>query len=97
MWVALCSTAWCETGPACRPSEAGKAFRHIAQSDEAFGEHANVMASTRFTSRMMAATIDGILPIPPDDKDHRRLLEGREKVQRQFETAVGIERVRGPS
>jgi phage/plasmid-like protein (TIGR03299 family) len=78
-----------------RLEEAGKAFRRIAQSYETFGELANVMAMTRFTSKQMQATIDGILPVPPDDRDHRRLLQEREKVQRLYETAVGVEKLRG--
>jgi phage/plasmid-like protein (TIGR03299 family) len=78
-----------------RLEEAGKAFARIAQSYETFGELANVMAVTRFTSKQMQTTIDGILPVPPDDRDHRRLLQEREKVQRLYETAVGVEKLRG--
>ena len=47
-----------------RLEEAGKAFARIARSYETFGDLANVMAGTRFTSKQMAATIDGILPVP---------------------------------
>jgi phage/plasmid-like protein (TIGR03299 family) len=78
-----------------RLEEAGKAFARIARSYETFGELANLMAMTRFTSKQMQATIDGILPVPPDDRDHRRLLVEREKVQRLYETAVGVEKLRG--
>jgi hypothetical protein len=78
-----------------RLEEAGKAFARIAQSYETFGELANVMAVPRFTSKQMQTTIDGILPVPPDDRDHRRLLQEREKVQRLYETAVGVEKLRG--
>jgi hypothetical protein len=53
------------------------------------------MAITRFTGKQMQATIDGVLPVPQDEKDHRRLLMEREKVQRLYETAVGVEKLRG--
>ena len=78
-----------------RLEEAGKAFRRIAEAYETFGELANVMATTRFTGKQMQATIDGILPVPEDDKDHRRLLVEREKVTRLYETAVGVKKLRG--
>ena len=78
-----------------RLEEAGKAFRRIAESYETFGELANVLAGTRFTGRQMQSTIDQVLPIPVDDRDHRRLLTEREKVLRLFETATGVEKLRG--
>jgi hypothetical protein len=42
------------------------------------------MAVTRFTGKQMQATIDGILPVHPDDRDHRRLHQEREKVLRLY-------------
>ena len=78
-----------------RLEDAGKAFGRIADSYESFGELANVLAETRFTGRQMQSAIDQVLPVPVDDRDHRRLLVGREKVQRLFETAVGVEKLRG--
>ena len=75
--------------------EAGKAFRRIAESYTTFGDLANVMAVTKFTPKQMVSTIDSILPVKNDDRDHRRLLTEREKVMRLYETAVGVEKLRG--
>ena len=35
------------------------------------------------------------MPVPKDDRDHGRLEAEREKVVQLFDTAIGIERVRG--
>ena len=43
----------------------------------------------------MQSTIDQVLPVPEDDRDHRQILTEREKVLRLFETATGIEKLRG--
>jgi phage/plasmid-like protein (TIGR03299 family) len=78
-----------------RLEEAGKAFRRIAESYETFGELANVLAVTRFSGRQMQSNIDQVLPVPEDDRDHRRILTEREKVLRLYETATGVEKLRG--
>jgi phage/plasmid-like protein (TIGR03299 family) len=78
-----------------RLDNAGKAFRRIAESYVRFGELANVLAVTPFTDQQMKSTIDRVMPVPEDDRDHERLEAERAKVLRLFETAVGIERVRG--
>ena len=73
-----------------------RAFREIAASYEQLGELANVLATTPFTDRQMKATVDEVMPVPQDDRDHVRLVTEREKVLNLFETgAVGIERLRG--
>jgi phage/plasmid-like protein (TIGR03299 family) len=78
-----------------RLDEAGKAFRRLADSYVRFGELANVLAITPFSDQQMLATVDRVLPVPKDDRDHDRLEKERGKVIQLFETAVGIERVRG--
>lgn len=78
-----------------RLEEAGKAFRRVAESYTLLGELANVLAITPFTEKQMTATVDRLLPVPKDDRDHNRLEAERGKVLRLFETAVGIERLRG--
>lgn len=78
-----------------RLDEAGKAFAKLARSYERLGELANVLAVTPFTGRQMQATVDRVMPVPKDDKDHSRLEGERTKVIQLFDTAVGIERVRG--
>lgn len=78
-----------------RLDEAGKAFRRLADSYVRFGELANVLAVTPFTDQQMQATVDRIMPVPQDDRDHDRLEAERAKVIQLFETAIGIERVRG--
>ena len=78
-----------------RLDEAGKAFAKLARSYERLGELANVLAVTPFTEKQMQATVDRVMPVPKDDKDHSRLEAERAKVIQLFDTAVGIERVRG--
>jgi phage/plasmid-like protein (TIGR03299 family) len=78
-----------------RLEEAGKAFRQMARSYEKLGELANVLAVTPFTDRQMKSTVDVVMPVPMDDGDHRRLQLEREKVVQLFDTAIGIERLRG--
>jgi phage/plasmid-like protein (TIGR03299 family) len=78
-----------------RLDEAGKAFAKLARSYERLGELANVLAITPFTGKQMQATVDRVMPVPKDDKDHSRLEAERAKVIQLFDTAVGIERVRG--
>lgn len=78
-----------------RLDEAGRAFRRLAESYVRFGELANLMAITPFTDQQLLATIDRVLPVPKDDRDHGRLEAERGKVVQLFETAVGIERMRG--
>jgi phage/plasmid-like protein (TIGR03299 family) len=78
-----------------RLDEAGKAFARLARSYERLGELANVLAVTPFTGVQMQATVDRVMPVPKDDRDHSRLEAERGKVVQLFETAVGIERVRG--
>lgn len=83
------------TNAKARLDDAGKAFRRLSESYVRFGELANVLAVTPFTDRQMQATVDRIMPVPEDDRDHDRLRAERAKVVQLFETAVGIERVRG--
>ena len=78
-----------------RLDEAGKAFRQLADSYTRLGELAKVLAVTPFSTMQMRATIDRVMPVPRDDRDHARLEAERGKVIQLFETAVGIERVRG--
>lgn len=78
-----------------RLDEAGRAVRRIVESYDRLGELANVLATTRFTDEQMKATVDSVLPVPRDDRDHGRLEAERAKVLKLFDTAVGIERVRG--
>jgi phage/plasmid-like protein (TIGR03299 family) len=78
-----------------RLDEAGRAFRRIVESYDRLGELANVLASTPFTEKQLKATVDTVLPLPRDDRDHGRLEAERAKVIQLFDTAVGIERVRG--
>ena len=78
-----------------RLDEAGKAFAQLARSYDRLGELANVLATTPFTDVQMKATVDRVMPVPVDDKDHTRLEAERTKVVQLFDTAVGIERVRG--
>ena len=79
-----------------RLDEAARAFRKIAASYERLGELANVLAATPFTDGQMKATVDEVMPIPQDDRDHARLVAEREKVINLFDGgAVGIERLRG--
>jgi phage/plasmid-like protein (TIGR03299 family) len=83
------------TNAKLRLDEAGRAFRRLGESYVRFGELANVLAVTPFTVKQMKATVDRVMPVPRDDRDHGRLESERTKVIQLFETAVGIERVRG--
>lgn len=78
-----------------RLDEAGKAFARLARSYERLGELANVFSVTPFTDSQMQATVDRVMPVPRDDRDHSRLEAERAKVVQLFDTAVGIDRVRG--
>jgi hypothetical protein len=78
-----------------RLEEAGKAFCRVAESYTRLGELANVLAVSPFTEKRITATVYRLMPVPKDDRDHNRLEAERGKVLRLFETAVGIERVRG--
>lgn len=78
-----------------RLEEAARAFSKLAVSYERFAELANLLAATPFTDDEMKATVEEVMPVPQDDRDHSRLLAEREKLIGLFENAVGIERLRG--
>ena len=67
----------------------------MVRSFEKLGELANLLATTPFTDKQMMSTVDVLMPVPRDDGDHRRLETEREKVVQLFDTAIGIERLRG--
>lgn len=79
-----------------RVQDAGVAFRNLQTGYEKFGALANIMASTRMTAAQQQATVDAIFPMPEDASDASgSLLTKREKVASLFDTAKGIEGIRG--
>lgn len=73
-----------------RLAQSAAAFKALVGSYERFGELANRMAATRFTDLQMLKTVEAVLPLPDDGKNHSRLLQDREKVLALFETAEGL-------
>lgn len=73
-----------------RLSEAGQAFKDLAQSYDNFGQLANVLSATRMTDADMRITVDNVLPLPSDEKDHTMLESDRERVNKLFHEAIGM-------
>jgi phage/plasmid-like protein (TIGR03299 family) len=79
-----------------RLQEAATAMRRLLVSYDRFGDLANLMAVTRFTEAQLMTTLDNVMPVPQDDKNHDRIIRDREKVKELFETGIGIEgQIRG--
>lgn len=74
-----------------RLEEAGRAFKELARSYDLFGDLANEMAKTRFSDRQMLATVDELMPVPRDDREHTGLLKERDRVLSLFEVGIGLE------
>jgi phage/plasmid-like protein (TIGR03299 family) len=78
-----------------RLRDAAQGFRELVRGYEQFGNLANVLAMTPFTDAQLARTVEQVLPVPPDDRDHRRLEGGRAKVIELFEAGRGMHGIRG--
>jgi phage/plasmid-like protein (TIGR03299 family) len=79
-----------------RLSEAAEGFRKMASGLKRFEQLANVLASTKFTDRQLVATLDRVLPLPDDGKDHPRLKATRDNVARLFSyEGRGLDGIRG--
>lgn len=78
-----------------RLREAARGFRELVKGYEQFGQLANALASTRFTDRQLLAAVNEVMPIPRDDRDHKRLESGRAKVVELFESGAGMAGIRG--
>lgn len=78
-----------------RLRDAARGFRELARGYEEFGQLANLLAMTRFTDRQLMAAVNDVMPIPQDDRDHKRLESGRAKVTELFENGAGMGGIRG--
>jgi phage/plasmid-like protein (TIGR03299 family) len=78
-----------------RLRDAAQGFRELVRGYEQFGNLANVLAMTAFTDAQLARTVEQVLPVPPDDREHRRLEGGRAKVIELFEAGRGMHGIRG--
>jgi phage/plasmid-like protein (TIGR03299 family) len=74
---------------------AARGFRELARGYELFGSLANVLASTRFSDRQLLTAVNEVMPVPQDDRDHKRLETGRAKVIELFESGAGMGGIRG--
>lgn len=76
---------------ATRLQEAQQAFALLLAGMDHFEEVANALASTKFTDRQMARTVDDLLPLPNGKEEAgKQLAEKRERVLSLFETGAGI-------
>jgi phage/plasmid-like protein (TIGR03299 family) len=75
-----------------RLDEARQAFHLLLAGMDEFEAMANMLASTKFTERQMARTIDDLLPIDLESgkEPSKVLTEKRERVASLFETGMGI-------
>ena len=73
-----------------RLEEARNGFALLLQGMDEFEAMANMLASTKFTERQMARTIDDLLPLPEEKEAGKQLIEKRERVASLFETGIGI-------
>lgn len=78
-----------------RLRDAAQGFRELVEGYRQLEELANVMATTRFTDVQLARAVDQVLPVPQDDRDHKRIEAGRAKVIELFETGRGMAGIRG--
>jgi phage/plasmid-like protein (TIGR03299 family) len=79
-----------------RLAEAAEGFRTMAAGLRRFEEYANVLASTKFTDRQLAATLDRVLPLPDDGRPHPRVEAARDNVVRLFAyEGRGLDGIRG--
>ncbi|MFZ5440482.1 MAG: DUF932 domain-containing protein [Myxococcota bacterium] len=81
-----------------RLAEAREAFAAMLEGMDAFEVMANQLAAAKFTEKMLAATLDDLLPLPKGDATESagvaaattRITERRERVQTLFEAGMGI-------
>ena len=83
-----------------RVREAGRAFAKIREGYERFEVVANFLVNHRLTDKQLAATVDLVLPLPKKDdgseaEPSKQLFEKREMVTALFDTARGINGIRG--
>lgn len=78
-----------------RLEEAARGFQQMARGMEHFEQLANVLATTRFTDSQIASTLDTVIPLPDDGKEHARLENSRAKVVQLFEAGLGMQGIRG--
>lgn len=84
------------TNAADRVKAAGEAFSNLVRGYDNFAELANLLAQVRLSNKQMQATVDTVLPLPGEDKAPSKQLQNkRETVTSLFETARGIEGIRG--
>lgn len=80
---------------ASRVAQVAQALRDMIHGYTRFGEMANVLAKTPFSDAQFETTIETVLPIPEDGKDHPRTKKHRDTVRGLRDTAVGAEGVTG--
>ncbi len=73
-----------------RLEEARQAFHQLQAGMDDLEALANLLASTKFTDRQMARTIDDLLPVGLDNGPTKMLAEKRERVASLFEMGMGI-------
>jgi phage/plasmid-like protein (TIGR03299 family) len=78
-----------------RLREAAQGFREIVQGYQRFEQLANVLASTRMSDSQLLKAVSQVMPVPQDDKDHKRIEVGRAKVIELFEAGRGMNGIRG--
>jgi phage/plasmid-like protein (TIGR03299 family) len=74
-----------------RLEEAASAIKRLLISYDRFGEVANALAVTRFTSKQLVNAMDQVFPLPSDGHRHDGIIRDREKIEELFEAGVGIE------
>jgi len=73
---------------------AARCFKELVEGYRQFEDLANVLATTRFTDAQLARAVDQVLPVPQDDRDHKRLEANRGKVIELFEAGRGMSGIR---
>jgi phage/plasmid-like protein (TIGR03299 family) len=73
-----------------RLEHAAQSFKLLEQSYRDFGELANHLVDVKMNDDQMLGTIDSVLPVPKDDKDHEKLESDRNKVYKLFHEAIGL-------
>ena len=74
-----------------RVQDAAKGMRNLINGYERFGQLANEMVRTPFTTGQFSETIDSILPIPADNKPHPKLENMRETIRHLWRNSRGGE------
>lgn len=78
-----------------RLDEAARGFHELALGMKRFEQLANAMAVERFSDADLVATLNDVMPLPEDGKEHPRIERARGKVIELFDDGVGMTGIRG--